>query len=61
MKQFDNLVILFLISISPEGPAIKRDTQRQRNKEAGTLSGRHKAKKTHRHKLTQYTNQKKKT
>lgn len=52
MKLFDNLVIWFLKSISPEGPAIKRDTRWQRNKEAETLSGRRNAKTAHRHTLT---------
>lgn len=49
MKQFDNLVILLLKSIPSQRPAIKLDTERQRNKEAGTLSGRHKARKIHTH------------
>lgn len=51
MKQFDNLVILLLESISPEGPAIKwthgdKGTKKQENCQAGT-----KKNKTARHRV----------
>lgn len=58
MKQFDNLVILLLTSIPSQRSAIKLDTERQRNKEAGTLWGRPQARKTHTNKQkkdTQHT------